>query len=149
MLAPIAWRVPPVHYGPWELFASLLTEGLVARGHEVTLFASGDSVTSAALSSVVGRGWSEDPSIDAKVAECTHIAAVFERADDFDVIHNGFDFLPLTWSRLVNWGRDFFGVRDYLAREYQLDGQHPVKDSFHEESASLFPDWGPPRPGSG
>ena len=46
VLAPISWRVPPVHYGPWELFASLLTEGLVARGHDVTLFASGDSVTS-------------------------------------------------------------------------------------------------------
>ena len=39
--APIAWRVPPRHYGPWELFASLLTEGLVSRGHEVTLFADG------------------------------------------------------------------------------------------------------------
>lgn len=101
MLAPISWRVPPAHYGPWELFASLLTEGLVARGHEVTLFASADSVTSAELASVVARGWSEDPAIDPKVAECSHIATVFERADDFDVIHNGFDFLPLTYTRLV------------------------------------------------
>ena len=50
VLAPIAWRVPPRHYGPWELFASLLTEGLVSRGHDVTLFATGDSenVSSAA-----------------------------------------------------------------------------------------------------
>ena len=39
VLAPIAWRVPPRHYGPWEQFASLLTEGLVSRGAEVTLFA--------------------------------------------------------------------------------------------------------------
>src|SRR5207253_2103245 len=101
VLAPISWRVPPRHYGPWELFASLLTEGLVARGHEVTLFATGDSVTKARLQSVVPRGWSEDATIDPKVAECLHISQVFEHCDEFDVIHNGFDFLPLTYSRLV------------------------------------------------
>jgi glycosyltransferase involved in cell wall biosynthesis len=101
MLAPISWRVPPRHYGPWERFVSLLTEGLVARGVDVTLFASGDSVTSARLASVVAHGWSEDPGIDAKVAECLHIAAVFERAGEFDLIHNSFDFLPLSYSRLV------------------------------------------------
>lgn len=101
VLAPISWRVPPRHYGPWEQFASLLTEGLVARGHDVTLFATGDSMTSAALASVVETGWSEDPRIDPKVAECTHIAAVFEGADEFDLIHNSFDFLPLTYTRLV------------------------------------------------
>jgi len=102
VLAPIAWRVPPRHYGPWELFASLLTEGLVARGHDVTLFAAGDSETSAQLSSVVPRGWSEDPSIDPKVAECLHVSEVFERASEFDVIHNSFDFLPLTYSGLIS-----------------------------------------------
>jgi glycosyltransferase involved in cell wall biosynthesis len=102
VLAPIAWRVPPRHYGPWELFASLLTEGLVSRGHDVTLFATGDSVTSARLSSVVPRGWSEDASIDPKVAECLHISEVFERASEFDVIHNSFDFLPLTYSGLTS-----------------------------------------------
>jgi glycosyltransferase involved in cell wall biosynthesis len=101
VLAPISWRVPPKHYGPWELFASLLTEGLVTRGHQVTLFATGDSQTKATLSSVVPRGWSDDTEIDPKVAECLHIAAVFERADDFDIIHNSFDFLPLTYSDLV------------------------------------------------
>ena len=53
MLAPVAWRVPPRHYGPWEQFASLLTEGLVERGVDVTLFASGDSRTSARLASAV------------------------------------------------------------------------------------------------
>lgn len=101
VLAPISWRVPPRHYGPWELFASLLTEGLVARGHDVTLFATGDSRTAARLSSVVPTGWSEDPTLVPKVAECLHIAAAFERAEEFDVLHNGFDFLPLTYSRLV------------------------------------------------
>lgn len=102
VLAPISWRTPPQHYGPWELFASLLTEGLVARGHQVTLFATGDSITTASLSSVVARGWSDDDDIDPKVAECLHIAAVFERAAEFDIIHNGFDFLPLTYSELVS-----------------------------------------------
>jgi len=102
VLAPIAWRVPPRHYGPWEQFASLLTEGLVARGADVTLFASGDSGTQARLASVVRRGWEEDPDVDPKVAECLHISAVFERASEFDVIHNSFDFLPLTYSALVS-----------------------------------------------
>ena len=102
MLAPIAWRTPPRHYGPWELFASLLTEGLVAAGHDVTLFATADSVTTARLRSKSPTGWSEDPAIDPKVAECLHIADVFERADEFDIIHNGFDFLPLTYSGLVD-----------------------------------------------
>jgi glycosyltransferase involved in cell wall biosynthesis len=102
VLAPISWRVPPRHYGPWELFASLLTEGLVARGHDVTLFATSDSETSAVLSSVVPRGWSEDPDIDPKVAECLHISEVFERACEFDIIHNSFDFLPLTYTGLIS-----------------------------------------------
>ena len=99
VLAPISWRTPPRHYGPWELFASLLTEGLVGRGHDVTLFATGDSRTAANLCSVIPRGWSDDPSIDPKVAECLHISAVFERADEFDVIHNSFDFLPADLQR--------------------------------------------------
>jgi glycosyltransferase involved in cell wall biosynthesis len=101
VLSPIAWRTPPRHYGPWEQFASLLTEGLVAAGHEVTLFATADSITAARLHATAPRGWSEDATIDAKVAECLHVASVFERAGDFDIIHNGFDFLPLTYSDLV------------------------------------------------
>ncbi len=102
MLAPVAWRTPPRHYGPWELFASLLAEGLVEQGHEVTLFATADSVTTATLRATVASGWSESDEIEPKVAECTHIAEVFEHAADFDVIHNGFDFLPLTYSGLVD-----------------------------------------------
>jgi glycosyltransferase involved in cell wall biosynthesis len=102
VLAPLAWRTPPRHYGPWEQFASLLTEGLVACGHEVTLFATADSVTSARLIASSPGGWSDDPSIEPKVAECMHIASAFERAGEFDIIHNGFDFLPLTYSGLVD-----------------------------------------------
>ncbi|MDF1596365.1 MAG: glycosyltransferase family 4 protein [Acidimicrobiia bacterium] len=101
VLAPISWRVPPRHYGPWEQFVSLLTEGLVARGVDVTLFATADSVTSARLVGIAPTGYSEDPTLDAKVWEALHIAAVFERAGEFDLIHNSFDFLPLTFTRLV------------------------------------------------
>src|SRR5690242_11168151 len=104
MLAPVAWRVPPVHYGPWERVVSILTEGLVARGVDVTLFATADSITRARLVSTAPRGYAEDASIDAKVYECLHIAAAFERASSgaFDILHNQFDFLPLTYSRLVS-----------------------------------------------
>jgi glycosyltransferase involved in cell wall biosynthesis len=75
---------------------------LVAAGHHVTLFATADSITSGSLHGTSRTGWSEDPGIEPKVAECLHIASVFERADEFDVIHNGFDFLPLTYSGLVD-----------------------------------------------
>ena len=101
MLAPISWRVPPRHYGPWEQFVSLLTEGLVRRGVEVTLFATADSVTSARLRACVPRGYSQDAGLDPKVWESLHIASLFERAGEFDLIHNSFDFLPLTYSGLV------------------------------------------------
>jgi len=102
MLAPISWRVPPRHYGPWEQFVSLLTEGLVERGIDVTLFATADSMTRARLVGTSPTGYSEDPELDPKVWESLHISAVFERADEFDIIHNSFDFLPLTYSGLVD-----------------------------------------------
>jgi glycosyltransferase involved in cell wall biosynthesis len=102
MLAPISWRVPPQHYGPWERVVWLLTEGLVERGLEITLFATADSLTRARLAAVCPRPYSEDPNLDPKVWECLHIAAVFERAAEFDLIHNHFDFLPLSYSGLVS-----------------------------------------------
>ncbi len=102
MLAPISWRTPPRHYGPWELVTSLLTEALVARGVDVTLFATLDSITAGRLDGVVERPYSEDPTIDAKVAEALHVGHVFERAAEFDIIHNQADFIPLVFSRLVD-----------------------------------------------
>ncbi|GAB4413592.1 MAG: hypothetical protein Fur0044_08020 [Anaerolineae bacterium] len=101
MLAPISWRVPPRHYGPWERVVSLLTEGLVARGLDLTLFATADSLTRARLAAVCPRPYSEDPTLDPKVWECLHISAAFERAAEFDLIHNHFDFLPLSYSGLA------------------------------------------------
>jgi len=101
MLAPISWRTPPRHYGPWELVTSLLTEALVARGVDVTLFATLDSITAGTLAGVCPRPYSEDPTIDAKVWELLHVSHVFERAGEFDLIHNQADFVPLAFSRLV------------------------------------------------
>ena len=101
MLSPIAWRTPPVHYGPWELVTSLLTEELVKNDVDVTLFATADSITRGKLRAVSPRGYEEDRAIDAKVWECLHISECFEHANEFDIIHNQFDFLPLTYSRLV------------------------------------------------
>ena len=102
MLSPLSWRTPPRHYGPWENVVSLLTEQLVAMGVDVTLFATGDSHTYGKLAWVCERSWSEDDSIDPKVWECLHISEVFRRADEFDLIHNQFDFLPLTYSSFTN-----------------------------------------------
>ncbi len=97
MLSPIAWRTPPRHYGPWEQVVSLLTEGLVKRGVDVTLFATSDSQTEGKLHAVCPRPYEEDKQLDAQVYTSLHISELFDRADDFDLIHNHFDFLPLTY----------------------------------------------------
>ncbi|MFI5491464.1 glycosyltransferase family 4 protein [Actinoplanes sp. NPDC051859] len=98
LLGPIAWRTPPVHYGPWELVTSLLAEGLTARGVDVTLFATLDSVTKATLDGVVSRGYEEDPDIDGRVWEALHVGYALERSGDFDLVHNHLDWLPLAFS---------------------------------------------------
>lgn len=102
VLAPICWRTPPRHYGPWEQVASNIAEGLIKEGHDVTLFATGDSITSGKLSSVCSRPYEEDKTLDPKVWECLHIANLMEHAGEFDIIHNNYDFLPLTFSRLIS-----------------------------------------------
>ncbi len=101
VLSPVAWRTPPRQYGAWETVAGNITEGLVARGWDVTLFATGDSVTRARLHSVVGRGYEEDRAIDPKVAEYLHISEAFEHAAEFDLIHSHYDFMALAYTRLV------------------------------------------------
>jgi len=102
ILSPVAWRTPPRKYGPWEQVASNITEGLVERGIDVTLFASGDSITGGKLVSVCEHPYAENPDIDPKVAECLHISSLMEQAEKFDLIHNHFDFLPLSYSRLIH-----------------------------------------------
>src|SRR3984893_7110114 len=101
ILAPVAWRTPPRRYGAWETVAGNIAEGLVARGWDVTLFATRDSVTKAYLHAVIDRGYEEDSSVDPKVAEYLHISEAFEHAAEFDLIHSHYDFMALTYSRLT------------------------------------------------
>ncbi|SMQ76522.1 Glycosyltransferase involved in cell wall bisynthesis [Sphingopyxis terrae subsp. ummariensis] len=101
MLAPIAWRTPPRHYGPWEEVTSLLTEALVARGIDVTLFATADSLTAGRLEAAVASGYSETPGADAKLCEYRHLAHLFAHADRFDLIHNQADFPAHAFAPLI------------------------------------------------
>ncbi len=102
ILAPVAWRTPPRHYGPWEQVASNIAEGLIKLGVDVTLFATGDSITEGKLQSICKQGYEEERTQDAKVLECLHISNLMEQAGDFDIIHNNFDFLPLSYTGLIN-----------------------------------------------
>lgn len=106
MLSPIAWSTPPKKYGPWESMVSLLTEGLIKRGIEVTLFATADSHTKGKLHAVCPIPYEEyngDKKLTyRRVYESMHISEVFERSKKFDIIHNHFDFPPLTYSSLVD-----------------------------------------------
>jgi len=142
MLSSISWRTPPRAYGPWELVTSLLTEALVARGVEVTLFATLDSVTAGKLDGVAPRGYSEDDSLDPKVWEALHVAHFFERAGEFDLLHNQADFIPLAFSRLVETPmvttiHGFSSPRILPAFERYNDRQHYVSISDADRAPSL------------
>ena len=99
LLGPVAWRTPPRHYGPWEQVTSLIAEGLVERGLEVTLFATLDSQTAAVLDGVCATGYAEDPSVDGRVCEALHVAHALDRSGEFDLVHNHLDWLPLAFAR--------------------------------------------------
>jgi glycosyltransferase involved in cell wall biosynthesis len=129
MIAPIAWRTPPRHYGPWELVTSLLTEALVAKGVDVTLFATADSHTAGKLEAVVPAPYSEDPSIDAKVWEYRHLAHVFEQAERFDIIHNQADFPAHAFSRVV--GTPMVTTIHGFSSERILPMYQPFEDRVH------------------
>jgi glycosyltransferase involved in cell wall biosynthesis len=98
LLGPIAWRTPPLHYGPWELITSLLAEGLTERGVDVTLFATLDSVTRATLDVVCPTGYEGNPGIDGRVWEALHVSHALRRSGEFDLVHNHLDWLPLAFS---------------------------------------------------
>jgi len=142
MLAPIAWRTPPRHYGPWELVTGLLTEALVARGIDVTLFATLDSITSAKLDGVVPAPYSEDPTIDAKVWEYRHLSHLFAQADRFDLIHNQADFpahafAPLVRTPMVTTIHGFSSARILPMYQPFQDRVHYVAISEADRHPSL------------
>jgi len=87
-VGPMATSIPPSGSSSVELFTSLLTEGLVARGHSVTLFATGTSRTSATLHATLSKGYGEDLSAwPWELCELLNLSAALERASEFDVIH--------------------------------------------------------------
>ena len=98
-MGSVAWRTPPRHYGPWELVTSLIAEGLVARGVNVTLFATLDSVTGATLDGVCPTGYAESPGMDGRIWEALHVAHALKRSGEFDLVHNHLDWLPLAFAQ--------------------------------------------------
>jgi glycosyltransferase involved in cell wall biosynthesis len=98
ILAPISTPVPPSGYGPWEQVAANIASGMLARGADVTLFATANSTSPARIASVVPLGLTEDPHQNGEVATALHIASLFERANEFDLIHNNLDWKPLTYA---------------------------------------------------
>ncbi len=102
MLSPVAWPTPPMGYGPWEQVASNIADGLVQRGHDVTVFATADSLPAGKLHAICPKPYELDKSINPDVWMPMHIAECFEHADDFDLIHNHCDFRALVFARLVN-----------------------------------------------
>ncbi|GAA2073307.1 glycosyltransferase family 4 protein [Pseudolysinimonas kribbensis] len=145
ILAPVAWRTPPRHYGPWERVAGLLAEGLVAAGEEVTLFATADSVTSATLDAVVPYGYAEDDELDGRVQEALHVGHAIARSGDFDLIHSHLDWLPLALSRswrapVVTTIHGFSGPRilpAYRAAQQVPSAAHYVAISDSDRSPEL------------
>ena len=101
-IAPLEMPVRPEWGGSIQQLVWLLTEELVRLGHDVTLFATGDSRTSAALHAVYPRDYNHDEAIwDWRFHELLHMASAFERANDFDVIHSHVYHLGLPFTRLV------------------------------------------------
>jgi glycosyltransferase involved in cell wall biosynthesis len=102
-VAPLWERVPPPSYGGIELVVSLLTDELVRRGHDVTLFASGDSQTLAKLEAVYPRALRLDPNIkEYAVYEMLELSQVYQLASEFDIIHSHVGITALPLASLVS-----------------------------------------------
>ncbi len=129
ILAPVAWRTPPRAYGAWETVASNITEGLVTRGWKnVTLFATKDSITKARLAGWIEKGYEEDKSQIPLVSTCLHISKALQRADEFDLIHNNFDYLPLTYIPFI--GTPMLTTIHGFSEPDILRVYHDHKDSY-------------------
>ena len=98
VLGAIAWPSPPKGYGPWEQIAFNVADGMRRRGLDVTLFATGNSHFEGKLASVVPVGLNEDPALSGDVYGALHIGELFARLHEFDLVHNQFDWKPLTYA---------------------------------------------------
>ena len=96
-IAPVATTIPPPKSGSVETMTSLLTEGLVARGHDVTLFATADSKTKARLHAIYPHGyWHDEHMWPWELYEMLNLAAAVERAAEFDIIHYEAAYYPMS-----------------------------------------------------
>ena len=143
LLGPIAWRTPPLHYGPWELITSLLAEGLTARGLDVTLFATLDSVTKATLDGVIPAGYEESDEFDGRVWEALHVSHALSRSGEFDLVHNHLDWLPLAFSQhcaapLLTTIHGFSGHNILPAYERARSHYVPISDSDRSPALSYI-----------
>ena len=127
-IAPPWISVPPKKYGGTELIVSHLTEELVKRGHQVTLFASGDSITKAKLVSVWPKALYQEgvPWTDA-LYPLLHAFVAFEKSEKFDIIHNHFSYFGLPFSSLIKtpmattYHGNFTSIKSNLARRRILE----------------------------
>jgi glycosyltransferase involved in cell wall biosynthesis len=98
VLAPIAWPTPPAGYGPWEQIAFNIADGMRRRGLDVTMFATGNSRFDGKIASVIPAGLNEDPALNGDVFTALHIGELVRRSNDFDLVHNNFDWKPMTYA---------------------------------------------------
>ena len=98
ILGAISWPTPPPGYGPWEQVAYNIARGLTARGADVTLFATANSSSPGKLAAIVPVGLNEDPALNGEVFTELHVASLFARAAEFDLIHNNLDWKPLLYA---------------------------------------------------
>ena len=98
VLAAISWPAPPPGYGPWEQIAYNVADGMRRRGLDVTLFATGNSRFDGKLVSVVPVGLNQDSALNGEVFTALHIAELFRRSREFDLVNNHFDWKPLTYA---------------------------------------------------
>lgn len=143
-VAPLAERVPPPGYGGIELVVSHLTEELVRRGHEVTLFASGDSQTRAKLESVVPRALRLEPTVkEPGVYEMLQLRRVAEMASEFDLVHFHNGYLALQFSDLMKCGvvhtlhGNFTAEARLLYQQYRNLGYISISNSQREGGPEL------------
>ncbi|MFC6016324.1 glycosyltransferase family 4 protein [Plantactinospora solaniradicis] len=134
LLGPVAWRTPPHHYGPWEQVTGLLADGLAAQGVDVTLFATLDSVTSAALDGVCAHGYADDPAMDGRIWEAMHVGHALARSAEFDIVHNHLDWLPLAFAQhcrapLVTTIHGFSGAKILPAYETARSAYVSISDA--------------------
>jgi len=149
-VAPLYEPVPPVLYGGTERIVSYLTEELVRRGHDVTLFASGDSTTAARLVATIPRALRIDSSNWESLAgaRARQLGDVFEHADDFDVIHCHVDYHAFPFSRLVSTptvhtvhGRLDIPYLEPLYRRYRRVPLVSISDAQRAPLAGIAPNW--------